>query len=304
MKQNNHDIKIRFREDPEQVRTVTYIGLLVNILLSIFKFIGGWIGTSHAVIADAVHSLSDSFTDIAILIGSRFWSQPPDECHPYGHRRIETIVTFFIGFVLMVTGVLLAWEALSTIQKSHPLPTGWIPSVVVLLSIVIKEALYQWTRAVGIKAKSPSLLANAWHHRSDALSSAPAFLAVAVASIFPSWAFIDHIGAAIVSIFIFHAALTIITPPLKEILEAGAPKETVGNIEEIVLKEKHVRQVHKIRTRYLASCLIIDMHIMVDGSMTVLQGHSIAENVHRRILQERDDVIDVIIHIEPLEILD
>ena len=200
-----------FRSSREKrVRRVTWIGLLTNFALSGLKFAAGYFGRSQALIADAIHSLTDTTTDIAVIAGSHYWSRPPDDCHPYGHRRLETLVTAFIGIVLAGAGIGIGWEAISTLHMHQAEPPGWFALYAAMASIVIKEVLYRWTAKVGKTIKSPALAANAWHHRTDAISSLPVLIAVGGALIFPTWAFLDHVGAAIVSIFI----LSTISAPL------------------------------------------------------------------------------------------
>ncbi len=284
------------------VRKITWTGLAVNLLLSAFKFTAGILGASQAVVADAVHSLSDSTTDVAVIAGSYYWSKPPDEDHPYGHRRIETLVTVFIGLVLFFAGIGIAWEAVESLQEPPSKPPGFIALLAAGISMVCKEILYRWTALAGKKVKSPALAANAWHHRLDAISSVPALIAVGGAIMVPHWTFLDHVGAVVVSILIMHAGLKIIWPGMKEFVDAGASKETCDEIKSIALKNKAVRQVHGIRTRYIGASLQVDMHVVVDGSITVLEGHNIAGAVKSQVLSEGSDIIDVLIHIEPYEI--
>lgn len=284
-----------------EIRKVTWAGLIINLVLSAVKFIAGMVSQSQAVVADAVHSISDCSTDIAVLIGSRYWSRPPDAEHPYGHRRIETMVTILIGLALVAVSLGLAWQALFSIHEHSHRTTGVLASMAAFLSILVKEWLYWWTVQVGKEARSSAVMANAWHHRSDALSSIPAFLASGASWLFAGWNFIDHVGAVVVSIFIFYAACKIAWPSLQELLEAGAPQDVVEQIRSIALREKEILYIHAIRTRYLASGLMVEMHIVVPGSMTVWDSHEAGERVRRAILNEMQDTIDVIIHVDPLE---
>ena len=279
MHKNEGGLKIAGQTRPSReryVRKVTWIGLLTNIGLSGLKFAAGYFGRSQALIADAIHSLTDTTTDIAVIAGSHYWSRPPDENHPYGHRRLETLVTAFIGIMLVAAGIGIGWEAISTLHKKHATPPGWIAFYAAMASIVAKEILYRWTAAVGKKIKSPALAANAWHHRTDAISSIPVLIAVGGALIFPSWSFLDRVGAVIVSIFILHAALKIIWPAVSELIDAGAPEEIQKKIMGIARNTMGVREVHAIRSRYISSSIQIDLHIVVDGSISVQAGHTIA----------------------------
>ena len=198
-----------------QVKLVTWTGMLVNVLLSVFKIVAGYFGRSQTILADGFHSLSDTVTDIAIIVGVKYWCAPPDETHPHGHRRIETIITQFIGLVLAAVAVGISYRAIVTLHEMHSRPPEMIALIAGLVSIVSKEAIYQWTVFVSKKIRSSAVAANAWHHRSDAFSSIPAVIAVGVARIFPSWSFVDHVGAIIVSLFILQAAWKIVWPSLK-----------------------------------------------------------------------------------------
>ena len=306
MPKNENDPKIAGQTRPSReryVRKVTWIGLLTNIGLSGLKFAAGYFGRSQALIADAIHSLTDTTTDIAVIAGSHYWSRPPDENHPYGHRRLETLVTAFIGIMLVAAGIGIGWEAISTLHKKHATPPGWIAFYAAMASIVAKEILYRWTAAVGKKIKSPALAANAWHHRTDAISSIPVLIAVGGALIFPSWSFLDRVGAVIVSIFILHAALKIIWPAVSELIDAGAPEEIQKKIMEIARNTMGVREVHAIRSRYISSSIQIDLHIVVDGSISVQAGHTIADTVENNIIDGIPEVLEVVVHVDPSQVL-
>ncbi|MBN1593836.1 MAG: cation transporter [Candidatus Coatesbacteria bacterium] len=283
------------------VRRATWISLIVNVLLSALKLAGGIVGSSQAIIADGVHSLSDSSTDIAILIGVKFWSRPPDDGHPYGHRRIETLVTVFIGVVLIAASIGLIYNAIVTHQQKHTEAPSWIALVAAIISIVSKEILYRWTRNIGRRLKSSAVIANAWHHRSDAFSSIPTAVAVSVMLLHPSLAFLDHIAAVVVSFFILRVAWNVLKPALKELVDAGASEKDCEKIRAIALFTDGVRKVHAIRTRYVGPGLSVDLHVQVDPEMTVRRGHNIGGEVKSKLLSEGPDVTDVIVHLEPHE---
>ncbi len=282
-----------------EVQRVTWIGLAANVVLAGVKIAGGLLGSSQAVVADAVHTLSDSSTDLAILIGVRYWSKPPDAGHPHGHRRIETVVTTVIALVLVIVAAGLIYNALNTLREHHAQPPGGIALAAALLSIGIKEAMYRWTAVVGRRHKSSALIANAWHHRSDALSSIPAALAVGVAALKPGWAFVDHVGAVVVSLFVFHAAWKIGKPALGQLVDAGAPQADREHIERLVRSVPGVRDVESLRTRYVGSGLQVDLHLQVDGGMNVREGHAIAGRVKHHLIEHGPDVVDVVVHVEP-----
>lgn len=282
-----------------QVRRITIIGLAVNLFLFVLKLVLGFLGSSQAVIADAFHSLSDITTDLAVLFGVKFWSAPPDEDHPYGHRRMEAIVTAVIGIALGIVALEIGYNALATMQDVHLKPPGKIALVGVVISIVFKEILYHWTKAVGIQAKSSALIANAWHHRSDAISSVPVLIAVAVAAIYPNLAFIDNVGALVVSLFILKISWQIIVPPISELADRGASHKDRKKINAIAMGIKGVESVHAIRTRKLGSGLYVDLHVLVDGDMTVRMGHDISEAVKCELIEKGPAILDVVVHLEP-----
>ena len=283
------------------VRQVTWIGLLVNIALAGIKFAAGYFGRSQALLADAIHSLTDTTTDFAVIAGSHFWSRPPDESHPYGHRRMETLVTVFIGLMLAAAGIGIGWDAISSLREVNTSAPGWVALVAALISILTKEALYRWTAQAGKKIKSPALAANAWHHRTDAISSLPVLIAVGGALIFPSWSFLDLVGAVVVSIFVLHAALKIIWPGISELIDAGAPTGIQKKIRDIACDNHGVIDVHKVRTRYISTSILVDMHIVVDGTISVREGHTIADAVENTIISNIPYVLDVVVHVDPME---
>ena len=283
------------------IRKVTWIGLLVNLTLSVLKFSAGFWGHSQAVIADAIHSFSDSTTDIAVIIGSYFWSRPLDSTHQHGHHRLEKFVTFFIGFMLFSAGTGIGWNAIISLHKTSTQPPEWIAAGAAAISIIVKEIIYRWTSKVSKQVKSAAMAANAWHHRLDAISSIPTLIAVTGAIVMPSWFFLDRTGAIIVSIFIVQAAIRILWPIFREVLDVAAPKEICKQIEVISLEHDAVQEVHKIRTRYIGMNLQADLHIIVAATTTVFDGHQISGAVKNRILRNIPAVVDVLIHIEPAE---
>ncbi len=284
-----------------EIRRITWIGMIVNILLSILKFAVGFLGSSKAVIADAVHSLSDLATDFAVLFGVKYWTAPPDEDHPYGHQRIEALITASIGLALGMVAFGLAWDSVKTIRETHLSQTGWIAVLGPALSIVVKEILYRATVAVGKRAKSAAVAANAWHHRSDALSSIPALIAVVAATIHPGLAYADHVGALVVSLFIVKAAWSIMKPAIQELADRGASTRSRAFIESIAGEVPGVLEVHAVRTRRFSSYIYVDLHVLVDPNATIRAGHDIAQRVEEELIRRGPEVLDVVVHIEPYE---
>ena len=283
-----------------QVRYAGWIGLVVNLSLAAVKLTAGLLGHSQAVVADAIHSLTDTVTDVALILGVRYWSAPADERHPHGHRRFETLVTVFIGLVVAAAAVGIGWDAITSFgQPSHPPST--IALVAALLSIGIKEALYHWTLRMGKKIDSPALVANAWHHRTDALSSVPVAIAVAVAMVDHRLAVVDQIGALVVAVFVLHASFRIIRPALDQLVDAGAPTAHRRELERLALEVDGVLAAHALRTRYIGSELAVDIHIEVDANLSVADGFAIARQVKNDLLGRGPKVADVVVQIEPYE---
>jgi cation diffusion facilitator family transporter len=283
-----------------KIRRVTWISIGVDLGLALLKFTLGSLAGSSAIIADGVHSLSDLGTSAGVLLGVNYWSAPADEEHPYGHSRIETLVTAGIGLMLVLAACLIAYDALAKMRRPATLvPPGKIAIVAAAVSIVVKEWLYRWTAKVGQRAKSPACIANAWHHRADALGSVPALIAVAVASINPRWAFVDHVGALVVSLFILRTAWTIIVPALADLTDRGASAQDVALLRAIVYGVEGVRTAHRLRTRRSGTSIFVDVHIEVDGGLTVRDGHHISEEVRHALLRSGPNVVDVVVHLEP-----
>ncbi|MDR1758918.1 MAG: cation diffusion facilitator family transporter [Fibrobacter sp.] len=283
------------------VRHVTWIGFVINLVLSGAKFAVGYFGGSRALIADAVHSLSDMVTDVAVILGSFVWNTPPDKLHPYGHRRIETIISIGIGLAICVVGVFLAYESVLAIvegKSSHP---EWIVAVTAAVSIAVKEFLFQYTIRKAKRLRSPALVANAWHHRSDAFSSIPVLLAVLFSIIFPQLVFLDSLGAALVSVFIFKSGIDIALPGTKQIIDTGADEALSERLKQIVLSIPGVMSIHGFRTRYVGDDLYVDLHIVVDTQLTLVAAHAIAEKAEKSLLASGDHVVDALVHVDPFD---
>ena len=288
-------------DENSEIKTVTIAGMAINIFLTILKIFIGFIGNSQSVIADGVHSLSDCSTDIAVLIGLKYWNEPPDECHPYGHRRIETIVAVFIGLILCLAGIGLCYQAIEKFKTGAFVVPLKITLLAALVSIIVKEFLYHWTMRVANRVKSSAMRANAWHHRTDSLSSIAVAVAISFALYNPTWAILDPLAAFAVGLFIIQAAYSITKPALKELADQGATEEELKEIEKIVLAVEGVLSVHALRSRFLGPGLQIDLHIQVDGNLSVSDGHAIAGHAKRHLLEDGPGIVDVLVHLEPYE---
>ena len=282
-----------------RVSRVGWVGLLCNLLLTAAKAAAGILGHSQAVLADALHSFTDLGTDIAVILGVRYWTAPADEDHPHGHGRIETLVTVVIGLAIGAVAIGIATRAIRGLRHAPETTPSGIALLVALLSIVVKEILYQWSARVGRAVRSPALVANAWHHRSDAISSIPAAVAVAVTLIDPEWAVVDRVGAIVVCLLILQASWHILRPALDQLIDAGAPAADRRLIEELALQIDGVESAHAVRTRYVGADLAVDMHVEVDGGLSVAEGHRIAVAVRRKLLDEGPSVHDALVQIEP-----
>lgn len=282
-----------------KIKRVTAVGLIANFFLTVFKIVAGYFGNSQTVIADGIHSLSDSVTDIAVIIGASLWSAPPDEGHPHGHRRIETFITAFIGIALFAVAYGIGRNAIITFTDPDETPT-WIALAAALLSVVVKEALYQYTNRSGKKLQSSAVVANAWHHRSDAISSIPAAIAVIISMNFPNYPYIDNIGALIVSVFIVYTAFKISWAAILELTDISADKTICESIECTAKSVEGVKSIHKCRTRKYGNRIQVDLHIQVNPDITVREGHGIGHKVEDKLFKNHD-IIDVIVHVEPYE---
>jgi cation diffusion facilitator family transporter len=282
-----------------QIVRITWIGLVINVALTALKFVCGILGRSQAALADAVHSFSDLGTDIAVLFGVRFWSAPADERHPYGHRRIETLITVLIGAALAAVAVGFCADAVEKLLRPPEGPPAWIALTGSLLTIFLKEWLFRRTRDVGRRVGSPAVVANAWHHRSDAFSSIPVVLAVGAAALNPAWWFLDQLGALVVAAMILKAAWDIGKPALAELIDSGATRQDYEKILELAGQVNGVQSVHKVRTRRNGAGLYVDLHAVVDGAISVHAGHDIATRLQRKLIVDGPSVADVVVHIEP-----
>jgi len=293
--------RIARKDDGPFVRRVTWIGLVVNVVMMTIKFIAGIIGHSQALIADAIHSASDFATDIAVLVGSRFWNSPPDMKHPNGHRRFETLISLGIGIAVIVVGVFIAINAIETLWKGTPSHPSAIVGVCALLSVISKEWLFRYTRAAGRKIRSQALEANAWHHRSDALSSIPVVIAVILTYVIPGFHYFDTLGALFVAILVAKSGVDIAWPGLNQVSDAGASAAITEKMLGIAREVPGVISVHDFRSRYIGNDLQVNLHIVVDAGMTLLAAHDLSEEVERRLIDCGENVTDALVHVDPYD---
>ena len=281
------------------VRRVTFAGILVNVAIAAAKAVAGVMCSSQALVADAVHSASDLVTDLVVVFSVRYWVAPADEGHPYGHGKIEALVTLVISAALLFAAWELARNAvLVLLRGSSDAAPGAVALAVALGGIVLKEAIFVVTRNVARRVKSTALEANAWHHRSDALSSIPVAAAVVAVWVFPSLWWADAAGALVVSAFVVHVAWELARPALQELTDAqiGSKAEAVA---AVALGVKGVKGVHKARARRYGASFQADIHVQVDGSLSVEEGHDIGHAVKEAVVTAGLDVDDVVVHVEP-----
>lgn len=289
-----------------EIYRVTIVGSVVNMLLLIFKFVAGIVGNSAAMVADAVHSLSDFVTDIVVILFVRLSGRPADEDHGYGHGKFETLATLFVSLVLFGVAVMLFVGGVKDIvavargrQLAEPTMVALIAAVI---SIIAKELLYHYTVKCGEKLNSQVVVANAWHHRSDAFSSIGVLAGVGGAMFLGGrWAVLDPIAATIVSLFIVKVAYSLLMPSLEELLERSLPKDVEQRIEQIILSVDGVSSPHHLRTRRIGSAYAIEVHIRMDGNLTLTQAHAVTTAVERLLKQEFGDSTHVGIHTEPVK---
>jgi len=281
-------------------RSVTLIGAFVNLVLIILKFLAGVFGNSQALIADAVHSVSDLFTDAVVLFGLKIGQKAPDENHPFGHARIETLASTIVGLALIATALYLGIEAALNIYRHteyHPTSLALIGAGI---SVVFKEALYHYTVHVGRRIKSKLIIANAWHHRSDALSSVAVLLGVTGAIINPSWHILDAFAALLVSFFIVKIGLEIFKNSMLEFTDTAPQPEILEEISKCAMKVEGVLDMHDLRVRTSGGLYQMEIHIVVDGQITVTDGHRVATEVESCLSEEIEDLDRVIVHVDPV----
>lgn len=290
----------------KEIYRVTWIGGLVNLLLLVFKFVAGVVGRSSAMVADAVHSLSDFITDIVVIVFVRIASKPQDESHDYGHGKYETLATAIIGVILFIVGLGILVNSVNSIVdvcrgKELEAPS-MLALVAALVSIVTKEILYQYTVFKGKKLNSKAVIANAWHHRSDAFSSIGTLIGIGGAIFLgASWRVLDPIAALVVSLFIVKVAVELIKPCIDELLERSLPQDVEDKILAIIVSHQGVSSPHHLRTRRIGNNIAMEVHIRMNGSMTIKEAHDITKLIEAALKEEFGQNTHIGIHVEPLK---
>jgi cation diffusion facilitator family transporter len=280
-----------------QIKSVTYLGMVVNIALSVIKVAIGLSAASLALVADGIHSLSDIATDVAVLLGLRLGSKEPDQSHPYGHGRAETFSAGSVALVLIVVGGAMIYYATLAIGRDEMTAPRFGVLIAAVISIAAKEWLYRITQKVAIQSHSPALYANAWHHRSDALSS----VAVVIGFISLEFGFGhgDQVAAIAVGLMIVWVGVRVIGDALRELAEAAVDPDTIEHIKNIINSDSSIRHWHKLRTRTVGREVFLDLHILVDPDLKVTAAHEITERLEKTLDEQITRPINITVHIEP-----
>lgn len=291
----------------DDICRITWLGAFVNLLLVAVKFAAGIAGLSAAMVADAIHSLSDLATDAIVIIFVKLSNKPADSDHDYGHGKYETFATLIIGTLLAIVGIGMMWgggEKILDILSGTMIPTpGWTAFAAGIASIVAKETIFQYTMHVARRTHSNTLAANAWHHRSDALSSVGTCAGIGGAIILGNdWVILDPLAAVVVSVIVTVSALKIMRTAVNELLEKSLPENIERDILDIVAEDTILQNVHHLRTRAIGSIYTIDMHVRMPGDMTLSEAHRHTILLEQRLRQAYGKGTIINIHIEPLKV--
>lgn len=292
------DAEQRAQARDQAMRNTSVVGAVVNLVLTVVKVIFGIIGQSHALIADGVHSLADLSTDLMVWFAAKYSNQPADKEHPYGHARIETAFTVGLGVVLIVTAAGIVFDSAQRLLNPETLlqPTP-IVLLIAVISILANEGLYQYTIGAAKQFNSGLLKANAWHHRSDAISSI--VVLVGVAGSLMGLPYLDAFAAVGVALMIGHIGWTQAWSSLRELVDTGMEPKTAAALKRIIGNVEGVRGVHMLRSRRMGGMYLIDVHIVVDERLSVSEGHKISEYVRLKLIDSHEDISNALVHIDP-----
>jgi len=280
-----------------QIKSVTNLAIATNTALFVLKLLVGFLTGSIALIADGIHSLSDMTTDFAVLLGVHFGSKEADQNHPYGHGRAETFSAGFVALFLVFVGLAMIYYAAVDIAKGNVTDFHITVLIVAVVSIIIKELLYRLTKKVAIKSHSSALYANAWHQRSDALSSVAVL--IGFISLKAGFNYGDQIAAIVVGLMIILVAFRVIGDCLHELTESAVDQDTIEHIKNIINANSSIRQWHKLRTRTVGREVFLDLHILVDPDLNVAAAHEIAEDLENALHEQITRPVNITVHIEP-----
>ncbi|MGC6424746.1 MAG: cation diffusion facilitator family transporter [Lentimonas sp.] len=281
-------------------KRVTWIGLWLNLLLGAVKTATGWWLGSKALIADGMHSLLDLLTDMAVLVGFSMSLKPEDEGHHFGHHKFASFAKFFVGGSLLVFAVLLVGAALMNFHSGVTAPNAGVAALVAVISLLVKEVLFWWTRSVAMSIQSDLLMANAWHHRTDSISSLG--VAVALVAVWlggESWAFLDAAVTLVLGCYLVFEAAKVFRSACGDLVDAAPAREIVEDFREHILATPGALAYHDFRVRRVGDVFEVDLHLQVSPQLTVEKGHKIARDVKNRIREKHPEVSKVLVHVEP-----
>ena len=286
-------------EKSQKAIRTTYISIASNAILALAKGITGYLGNSYALIADAIESTTDVFSSILVLFGLKYAAKPPDENHPYGHGKAEPLITFAVVGFLLVSATVIFIESIHNIRRPHDTPESYT-LIVLGVIILFKEISYRFVNKKSDETNSTSLKADAWHHRSDAITSLMAFIGISI-SIFlgEGYETADDWAALIASLFIVYNAYLIFRPALGEIMDEHLHDDLVADIRKGALRVSGVIETEKCFVRKMGMHYIVDLHVRVNGELSVTKGHQIAHDVKNQLMIDIPDISDIHIHIEP-----
>ena len=278
-------------------KNITVIGGLANLVLSVFKIGCGWFTQSQALVADGFHSLSDLLTDGLVYYASHHAGQEADEKHPYGHARFETLATVILGALLVATAGGIIWNAIAGFFNDDVLLHGWLVITIVMISVLSNEVMYQLTMKIARDTKSELMKANAWHHRSDAISSLVVLIGVGLDM--AGFQYFDSIAAIIVGLMVAKVGVDLALNASKELVDTALDEEVVEKIKQIILDASGTRELHFLRTRKMGDTALVDVHILVDPKISVSEGHLISERVRLSLIKGVENIGEVTVHIDP-----
>ncbi|MBO7298419.1 MAG: cation transporter [Kiritimatiellae bacterium] len=289
-----------------KIYKVTFIGAVVNVLLSIAKLVAGLLGHSAAMLADAIHSVSDLATDLAVVVFVRIASKPRDEDHDFGHGKFETLSSIIVGIALIGIGFGILrygfFEIVAIINGNSIPEPNMLAFWAAIVSIIVKEILFRYTIIRGKSLSSPAVVANAWHHRSDAFSSIGTAIGIGGAILLgDNWRVLDPIAAIIVSIIVIKAGIEFVLPGVNELLEKSLPKDVEEEIIKIIKRNEKVCDPHNLRTRNIGTSYAIEVHIRLSGDMNVKEAHELTQNIESQIKERYGQRTHIIIHVEPIK---
>lgn len=279
-------------------KKVSIYTIIINMVLSVFKIIAGFLGKSSAMIADGIHTASDVMTTIIVILGLSIASKEADKEHPYGHEKFESAMAKLVSILLFATGLYIGYQGILVLIKGEFARPGQIALVAAGLSIIAKEFMYRYTIVTARKIQSTSMEADAWHHRSDAFTSIGTFAGILGARF--GLAFLDPLAAIIVSIFVMKVGVDLYLKSMDELVDRSAKSEVIEDIKALILSIEGVEEIRDIKTRVFGNGIYVDLEIAVDGNLSVKAGHTIAENVHDTIEANISSVKHCMVHVEPL----